>query len=65
MLDARRFVVSSASETAGGTGTPPAPAHLRDLTRQAKDNGYFRQVLATGRHTQVVIMSIPPRRRHR
>ncbi len=48
------------SEIIGGSGTPPAPAHLKNLTRQAKENGYFRHVLATGRHTQIVIMSIPP-----
>ena len=35
-------------------------AHLKNLTQQAKDNGYFRHVLATGGQTQVVIMSIPP-----
>ncbi len=35
-------------------------AHLKDLTQQAKDNDYFRHVLATGGQTQVVIMSIPP-----
>jgi mannose-6-phosphate isomerase-like protein (cupin superfamily) len=34
--------------------------HLENLTQQAKDNSYFRHVLATGGHTQVVIMSIPP-----
>ena len=34
--------------------------HLKNLTQQAKDNSYFRHVLATGGHTQVVIMSIPP-----
>jgi mannose-6-phosphate isomerase-like protein (cupin superfamily) len=35
-------------------------AHLKNLTQQAKNNGYFRHVLATGGQTQVVIMSIPP-----
>ena len=34
--------------------------HLKNLTQQARDNSYFRHVLATGEHTQVVIMSIPP-----
>jgi mannose-6-phosphate isomerase-like protein (cupin superfamily) len=34
--------------------------HLKNLTQQAKDNSYFRHVLATGGHTPVVIMSIPP-----
>jgi mannose-6-phosphate isomerase-like protein (cupin superfamily) len=34
--------------------------HLENLTQQAKDNSYFRHVLATGGYTQVVIMSIPP-----
>lgn len=33
---------------------------IKDIERQAKENEYFRQVLATGKHTQVVIMSIPP-----
>jgi mannose-6-phosphate isomerase-like protein (cupin superfamily) len=32
--------------------------HLKNVTQQAIDNVYFRQVLATGEHTQVVIMSI-------
>ena len=34
--------------------------HLKDLAQQARDNEYFRHVLATGEHTQVVVMSIPP-----
>jgi len=42
------------------TGTTPIPAQLKNLTQQAKDNAYFRHVLATGKHTQVVVMSIPP-----
>ncbi len=33
--------------------------HLTNAIKQAQDNPYFRQVLATGRHTQVVVMSIP------
>ncbi|MCL4360646.1 cupin domain-containing protein [Patescibacteria group bacterium] len=33
---------------------------VTDVTRQALENTYFRQVLASGKHTQVVIMSIPP-----
>lgn len=33
--------------------------HLTNVIKQAQDNPYFRQVLATGRHTQVVVMSIP------
>src|SRR5581483_1815440 len=41
-------------------GTPATPAHLDNLTQQAQDNTYCRRVLATGRHTQVVVMSIPP-----
>ena len=52
--------MSSTRGTAGGGGTPPPSAHLKNLIRQAKDNGDFRHVLATGGHTQVVIMSIPP-----
>lgn len=33
---------------------------IKDIVNQAKLNTYFRQVLATGPNTQVVIMSIPP-----
>ncbi|MDP3998451.1 MAG: cupin domain-containing protein [bacterium] len=33
--------------------------HVVDITSQALANSYFRQVLETGQHTQVVIMSIP------
>lgn len=32
--------------------------HLENIEQQAMDNDYFRHVLATGKHTQVVIMSI-------
>jgi len=35
-------------------------AKINNLLQQAKANSYFRQVLETGKHTQVVIMSIPP-----
>ncbi|MEX2209393.1 MAG: cupin domain-containing protein [Patescibacteria group bacterium] len=35
-------------------------AHLNNIIAQAKENDNFRQVLSTGEHTQVVIMSIPP-----
>jgi mannose-6-phosphate isomerase-like protein (cupin superfamily) len=31
-----------------------------DIVRLAKANSYFRKVLATGPHSQVVVMSIPP-----
>ena len=31
-----------------------------DIIRLSKQNAYFRQVLATGAHSQVVVMSIPP-----
>jgi mannose-6-phosphate isomerase-like protein (cupin superfamily) len=34
-------------------------AIINFITQQARDNEFFRQVLATGKHTQVVIMSIP------
>jgi mannose-6-phosphate isomerase-like protein (cupin superfamily) len=34
--------------------------HLKNLAQLAKDNSYFRHVLATGQHAQVVLMSIPP-----
>lgn len=33
---------------------------IKNLRQQAMVNTYFRQVLETGPHTQVVIMSIPP-----
>lgn len=33
---------------------------VNDIIGKAKKNTYFRQVLETGKHTQVVIMSIPP-----
>jgi mannose-6-phosphate isomerase-like protein (cupin superfamily) len=31
-----------------------------DIVHRAKANSFFRQVLATGPHSQVVVMSIPP-----
>jgi len=34
--------------------------HIQDIEQKAKDNTYFRQVLETGKNTQIVIMSIPP-----
>lgn len=34
--------------------------HLKNINQQAIDNTYFRQVLATSNHAQVVIMSIKP-----
>lgn len=33
---------------------------IKNINQQALDNNYFRRVLATGKHTQVVIMSIDP-----
>ncbi len=35
-------------------------AFNEDIVKRAKDNTYFREVLATGPHSQVVVMSIPP-----
>lgn len=32
---------------------------IHDIKEKAKQNSYFRQVLATGTHTQIVVMSIP------
>ena len=32
----------------------------QDIVKAAKANSYFREVLATGPHSQVVVMSIPP-----
>ena len=31
-----------------------------DIVKRAKANSYFREVLATGPYSQVVVMSIPP-----
>lgn len=31
-----------------------------DIVQRAKANGYFREVLSTGPHSQLVVMSIPP-----
>jgi mannose-6-phosphate isomerase-like protein (cupin superfamily) len=31
-----------------------------DIVKRAKANSHFREVLATGPHSQVVVMSIPP-----
>lgn len=33
--------------------------YISDIKEKAKENSYFRQVLETGKHTQVVVMSIP------
>lgn len=32
---------------------------IADIKQKAKANSYFRQVLSTGEHTQIVVMSIP------
>lgn len=32
---------------------------IANIKQQAVDNEYFRQVLATGKHTQIVVMHIP------
>lgn len=32
---------------------------IHDVKDAAKDNTFFRQVLSTGEHTQIVVMSIP------
>lgn len=34
---------------------------IENIIQKAKDNTYFREVLETGKNTQIVIMSIPPR----
>jgi len=34
--------------------------HIQNIEQKAKENSFFRQVLETGEHTQIVIMSIPP-----
>ncbi len=33
--------------------------YIADINGKALQNSYFRQVLETGKHTQVVVMSIP------
>jgi mannose-6-phosphate isomerase-like protein (cupin superfamily) len=35
-------------------------AFNEDIVKRAKSNSYFREVLATGPHSQIVVMSIPP-----
>jgi mannose-6-phosphate isomerase-like protein (cupin superfamily) len=63
VTEAKELAGDVAAKLPGHTeqaGTPPSPVHLQNLTQQAKDSGDFRHVLATGGHTQVVIMSIPP-----
>jgi mannose-6-phosphate isomerase-like protein (cupin superfamily) len=35
-------------------------AFNQDIVKRSKANTYFREVLATGPHSQVVVMSIPP-----
>jgi mannose-6-phosphate isomerase-like protein (cupin superfamily) len=35
-------------------------AFNEDIVKRAKANTYFREVLSTGPHSQVVVMSIPP-----
>ena len=32
---------------------------IHDIKDKAKENTFFRQVLSTGEHTQIVVMSIP------
>ena len=34
-------------------------AHIKNIQKQALENDYFRHVLATSKHVQIVIMSIP------
>lgn len=34
--------------------------HIVDIKQKAKHNRFFREVLETGKYTQVVLMSIPP-----
>lgn len=34
---------------------------IKDIEKKAKKNTYFRRVLSTGKHTQIVIMSISPK----
>jgi mannose-6-phosphate isomerase-like protein (cupin superfamily) len=34
--------------------------HIQDVKQKAKHNTFFREVIETGKHTQVVVMSIPP-----
>ena len=34
--------------------------HIKELEKKAMDNKYFREVIATSKHTQLVIMNIEP-----
>lgn len=34
--------------------------YISDIKQKAKHNKFFREVLETGKYTQVVVMSIPP-----
>lgn len=34
--------------------------YIHDIKEKAKENTFFRQVLTTGEHTQIVVMSILP-----
>jgi len=36
-------------------------AYTGDIVERTKNNPWFREVVATGPHSQVVVMSIPPR----
>lgn len=33
---------------------------IKTIDKKARENTFFRQVLETGKHTQIVVMSIPP-----
>jgi mannose-6-phosphate isomerase-like protein (cupin superfamily) len=37
-----------------------APVFNEDILARTKHNSYFREVVSTGPHAQVVVMSIPP-----
>lgn len=35
-------------------------SYVVDISAKARKNTYFRQVLQTGKNTQIVVMNIPP-----
>ena len=41
--------------------TPPTDGvYFEDIRKAAKRNNWFRQVICTNRHSQIVLMAIPP-----
>jgi mannose-6-phosphate isomerase-like protein (cupin superfamily) len=42
------------------TTPKPAPTFNEDILARTRANAFFREVVSTGPHAQVVVMSIPP-----